>query len=214
MSGILVIAEQRRGELRPVSLELLGAAQSLRRPGDEVAVAVLSAAPDRFAAALSVAGVDEILTVKTASPEFDADTFESAVGALIAARQPQVVLVAHSVDSFGYAAALAARLGLGFATDVFKAERIDGDLVATRMQPPYALATDPALVEGAHTITVEASDGDGNTTTEQRDIVVAGPLDPLALGCSAGKHAPGGVFVLTLAAFALVRRRRRVASAL
>ena len=132
MSGILVIAEQRRGELRPVSLELLGAAQSLRRPGDEVAVAVLSDAPDRFAAALSVAGVDEILTVKTASPEFDADTFESAVGALLAARRPEVVLVAHSVDSFGYAAALAARLGLGFATDVFKAERIDGDLVATR----------------------------------------------------------------------------------
>lgn len=132
MSGILVIAEQRRGELRPVSLELLGAAQSLRRPGDEVAVAVLSDAPDRFAAALSVAGVDELLTVKTASPEFDPDTFESAVGALLAARKPEVVLVAHSVDSFGYAAALAARLGLGFATDVFKAERIDGDLVATR----------------------------------------------------------------------------------
>ena len=42
MSGILVIAEQRRGELRPVSLELLGAAQSLRRPGDEVTVAVLA----------------------------------------------------------------------------------------------------------------------------------------------------------------------------
>jgi electron transfer flavoprotein alpha subunit len=42
------------------------------------------------------------------------------------------VLVAHSVDSFGYAAALAARSGLGFATDVFKTGRIDGELVATR----------------------------------------------------------------------------------
>ena len=42
------------------------------------------------------------------------------------------MLVAHSVDSFGYAAALAARLGLGFATDVFRVERIDGELVATR----------------------------------------------------------------------------------
>jgi electron transfer flavoprotein alpha subunit len=132
VSGILVIAEQRRGELRPVSLELLGAAQSLRRPGDEVAVAILSGSPDRFAAVLSAAGVDEIVTVKTAAPEFDADSFESAVSALIAARKPDVVLLAHSVDSFGYAAALAARLGLGFATDVFKAERIDGELVATR----------------------------------------------------------------------------------
>ena len=62
-----------------------------------------------------------------AAPEFDPDTFEAAVGALIEERKPEVVLVAHSVDSFGYAAALAAKLGLGFATDVFKVERIDGD---------------------------------------------------------------------------------------
>jgi electron transfer flavoprotein alpha subunit len=70
--------------------------------------------------------------VKVTAPEFDPDTFESAVGALIGARRPDVVLVAHSVDSFGYAAALAARLGLGFATDVFAVTRSDGELVATR----------------------------------------------------------------------------------
>jgi len=132
MSGVLVIAEQRRGELRPVSLELVSAAQSLRRDGDSVAVAVLSAAPASLTAPLKVAGVDELITVKVAAPEFDPDTFESAVGALIGARQPDVVLVAHSVDSFGYAAALAAKLGLGFATDVFKVQRQDGELVATR----------------------------------------------------------------------------------
>jgi electron transfer flavoprotein alpha subunit len=132
MSGILIIAEQRRGELRPISLELLGAAASLRREGDEVAVAILSDSPERFVKSLSVGGVDEIVTVRVGAPEFDPDTFESAVGALITRRSPDVVLVAHSVDSFGYAAALAARLGLGFATDVFNAERIDGELVATR----------------------------------------------------------------------------------
>jgi electron transfer flavoprotein alpha subunit len=132
MSGILVIAEQRRGELRPVSLELVSAAQSLRQPGDEVWVAILSSTPDTFVGALSVSGVDEIVTVKTASAEFDPDEFESAVGALIAERKPDVVMLAHSVDSFGYAAALAARHGWGFATDVFNAERSDGELVATR----------------------------------------------------------------------------------
>src|SRR6202453_4811691 len=132
MSGILVIAEQRRGELRPISLELLGAAASLRRDGDEVAVAILSDSPERFVQPLSVGGVDEIVTVKVGTPEFDPDTFESAVGALVTRRSPHVVLVAHSVDSFGYAAALAARLELGFATDVFNAEHIDGELVATR----------------------------------------------------------------------------------
>jgi electron transfer flavoprotein alpha subunit len=92
----------------------------------------VNSAPENFVKALSVAGVDEIVTVPVASAEFDPDTVESAVGALIAQLKPDVVLVAHSVDSFGYAAALAARMGLGFATDVFNVERVDGELVATR----------------------------------------------------------------------------------
>src|SRR5450755_3205973 len=127
MSGILIIAEQRRGELRPVSLELVSAAQGLRRSGEEIAVAILAKSPENFVPALSIAGVDEILTVKTGAAEFDPDTFESAVAAMIAKRSPDVVLAAHSVDSFGFAAALAARLGLGFATDVFDLRRIDGE---------------------------------------------------------------------------------------
>jgi electron transfer flavoprotein alpha subunit len=132
MSGILVVAEQRRGELRPQSLELITAAQALRRTGDEVSVAVLGKAPERHVSALSLAGVDEIVTLETAAAEFDPDTFEAALGALITQRRPDVVLVPHSVDSFGYAAALAAKLRMGFATDVFDIRRIDGELVATR----------------------------------------------------------------------------------
>ena len=88
--------------------------------------------PSGLPRALALQGVDEIITVKVAAAEFDPDIFEAAVGALIAERRPDVVMVAHSVDSFGYAAALAAKLQLGFATDVFKVERIEGELVATR----------------------------------------------------------------------------------
>jgi electron transfer flavoprotein alpha subunit len=133
LSGVLVIAEQRRGELRPVSLELISAAQGLQgAPGGTVTVAILARSPELFFDPLRLAGVDEIVAVKVAALEFDPDTFEAVVGALIAERKPEIVLVANSVDSFGYAAALAAKLGLGLATDVFKAERIDGALVATR----------------------------------------------------------------------------------
>jgi electron transfer flavoprotein alpha subunit len=132
MSGILVVAEQRRGELRPQSLELITAAQGLRRAGDEVGVVVLGTAPERHVPALSLAGVDEVITLKTAAAESDPDTFEAALGALITQRRPDVVLIPHSVDSFGYAAALTVKLGLGFATDVFDIRRIDGELVATR----------------------------------------------------------------------------------
>jgi len=133
MSGILVVAEVRRGELRPATAELVSAAQAARRGSDDrVAVAVIAGDPQRLVPGVSVAGVDEVVTVTVTAPEFDPDTFESAVRALIEAREPALVLLPHSIDSFGYAAALAAKGGYGFATDVFSFEYQDGALVATR----------------------------------------------------------------------------------
>lgn len=133
MSGILILAEERRGELRPVTLELVSAAQSARRtPAEPVAVAVLAREPERFVPAVSVAGVDEIITVPLAAEGFDPEALEAAVLALIAERKPALVVLPHSVDSFGYAAALAVKGGFGFATDVFRIVYEDGVLVATR----------------------------------------------------------------------------------
>jgi electron transfer flavoprotein alpha subunit len=133
MSGVLIIAEHRRGELRAATLELISAAQAARRaPGDQVAVALIAEAPDRLVPAASVAGVDEIIRVQVTAREFDPDLFEAATHALIDARRPSLVLVPHSIDGFGYAAALAARRRYGFATDVFRFEYRDDQLVATR----------------------------------------------------------------------------------
>jgi electron transfer flavoprotein alpha subunit len=133
MSGILVIAEHRRGELRPVTLELVTAAQAAkRRPSGKVTVAVIADDPRKFVPALSVAGVDEILAVKVAAHEFEPDTYEAVAKALIEERQPALVLIPHSIDSFGYAAAVAAKGRYGFATDVFRFEYQDDGLVATR----------------------------------------------------------------------------------
>jgi electron transfer flavoprotein alpha subunit len=133
MSGILVIAEQRRGELRPVTLELVSAAQGARRaPAEHVAVAVLAEEPERFVPLVSVAGVDEVVTVPVAAKEFDPDALEAAVLALIAARKPALVLVPHSIDAFGWAAAVAVKGNYGFATDVFRLGYEDDTLRATR----------------------------------------------------------------------------------
>jgi electron transfer flavoprotein alpha subunit len=133
MSHILVIAEHRRGELRPVTLELVTAAQAARRdPSDTVSVAVIAAEPEKFVPFLGVPGVDEIITVQVAAREFEPDTFEAVVRAVIEARKPGLVLVPHSIDSFGYAAALAVRGRYGFASDVFRFDYLEGSLVATR----------------------------------------------------------------------------------
>jgi electron transfer flavoprotein alpha subunit len=120
VSGILIIAEHRRGELRAATLELVSAAQAVTRNTDTIAVAMIADEPERLIPHVSVAGVDEVVTVKIPSRDFDPDAMEAAVGALIAARKPSLVLIPHSIDSFGYAAAVAAKGGFGFATDVFK----------------------------------------------------------------------------------------------
>jgi len=133
LSGVLIIAEQRRGELRPATLELVSAALAAKRAvSDTVAVALIAHEPQALVPSVSVAGVDQIILVTVAEREFDPDTFEAAAKALIQARQPSLVLVAHSIDSFGYAAALAARNNYGFATDVFRIEYQQDELVATR----------------------------------------------------------------------------------
>jgi len=133
MSTILVIAEHRRNELRPVTFELISAAQSLKKSADDkVLVAVISSQAKSFTSALSMSGVDEILTILAPVSEFDPDVYESAVSALIDAKKPSVVLLPHSVDSLGYAATLASKDAYGFATDVFIIEFQGSDLVATR----------------------------------------------------------------------------------
>ncbi len=133
MSGVLVIAEHRRGELRPATLELITAAQAARRDvAASITVAVIAQEPERLVAGVSVAGVDEVLTVKISARDFDADTYESVVGAIIRARKPALVLLPHSIDSFGYAAAVAIEGRYGFATDVFQFRFEAGGIVATR----------------------------------------------------------------------------------
>lgn len=133
MSGILVIAEQRRGELRPVSLELIGAAVGLKPAvGGPLAVALVGADVAGLATQINLAGVDEILVVTSGSGDYDPDTMGAAVGALISSRSPSLVLLPHSVDSLGYAATLAATTDCGFATDVFRIDHGTDGVVATR----------------------------------------------------------------------------------
>jgi len=125
----LVVAEHVRGELRPISLELISAARSL---GGPVEVAVIATEPSAFTDELNVEGVDEILAVKIDREEFENDVYQQAVEQLIAERSPQVVLLGFTVSSMGYGPALAAKLGTGFASDIFAVRDEDGELVAER----------------------------------------------------------------------------------
>jgi electron transfer flavoprotein alpha subunit len=125
--SVLVIAEHLRGELRDVTRELVTAAQELEGP---VTLAVIAREPARIDA--GIAGVDEIVQVDVEADEFENDVHQEAVEALIRERKPDVVLGGFTVNAMGFAAAVAVKLGLGFASDVHGLRVEDGDLVATR----------------------------------------------------------------------------------
>ncbi len=125
----LVVAEHVRGELRPVTLELIAAAKGL---GGRVEVAVIARDPAAFTDAVNVEGVDEILAVEVGAEEFENDVYQHAVEHLIAERGPDVVLLGFTVGSMGYGPALAAKLGTGFASDVLALREEDGAVVAER----------------------------------------------------------------------------------
>ena len=122
--SVLVVAEQLQGRVRDVTYELISAAGEL---GGPVTVAVIGGDLD-----VSREGVDEVVRVPVEQEEFENDVYQAALESLLAERKPDAVLLGFTVNSMGYAGAVAAKLGLGFASDVFAISR-DGDaLVATR----------------------------------------------------------------------------------
>jgi len=127
--SVLVVAEHVRGRVRDVTYELITAAQSLGGP-----VAVAAIAPDPAGLSLDRDGVDEIIHVRLPSAEFENDVYQAALAAVIAERTPDIILLGHTVNSIDYAPALAAKLDLGFASDVIavRFEGDDGALTATR----------------------------------------------------------------------------------
>lgn len=133
MSGILVIAEHRQGELSQGSLETIAAAVTLKdAKAQTISVAVLAKNPDDYVGDLSVAGVDQVIKVQVDCGDFQSDTFEAVTLALIAEHQPAVVLMPHSVDAWGYAPVVATKGGFGCATDVFGLSYDGEELVAER----------------------------------------------------------------------------------
>jgi electron transfer flavoprotein alpha subunit len=119
VSGVIVVGESRRGELRPVTLELIGAARALSEQGaGPVSVVLIGQHAETHVAAVSLAGVQDVLVVPTPQPQFEAHVTQAALEALIEQRKPAIVLAGHTIDSLGFAPAVAARGAHGFASNV------------------------------------------------------------------------------------------------
>lgn len=179
MAGILVVGEQLQGRLREITGELIGAAASLKAElGGPLAVLLIGKEGTAFADQVNLEGVDEIVTVPLDVPDFDANVYEEVTLRIGAKRQPRVIMIGHTVNGMAFGPALAARLGGGFASDVFALGVEDGEIVATRSGygakvqmevgfPEKSVIT--FTVRGA-TFKPPSEKGSAEVTTEEVDI--------------------------------------------
>ncbi|HKQ58792.1 MAG TPA: electron transfer flavoprotein subunit alpha/FixB family protein [Candidatus Eisenbacteria bacterium] len=151
--AILVFIEQRDGKVRGVSREALGEASRLAASLGGPVVAVCPAASDPGLAALGEAGAGEILLAShEAFRYYEPLGYTRAVVAAVEQVKPKAVLFAASSMGRDLAPRVAARLGVGLASDCTALAVEGGTLVASR--PVYAgkamqrvsFPAEPALV--------------------------------------------------------------------
>jgi electron transfer flavoprotein alpha subunit len=134
---IWVVAEHWRGEVHPVTRELLARAKELAAATSAKVVALILAkeAPP-LAAKLGGLSIDEVICVSDAELErYRPRPYVDAAAAVIRKRSPSAVLVGATMSGHEFAASLAASLGTGIASDCLEIEWKDGGLMARR--PAY-----------------------------------------------------------------------------
>jgi len=136
--GVMTIAEQRDGEIRKVSYELVSEGRRLADSlGQELTTILLGSGIKDKAPTFGHYGADKVLVADDPRLEtYTTDAYVSVIGELVKANDPAILILGGSVQGRDLSARLAARLGVGMAQDctIFSIE--DGNLVATR--PIYA----------------------------------------------------------------------------
>ncbi len=134
-SGIWVVAEQRRGRLQPVALELLGKARQLADArGSSVTAVLLGSGMDMHGETLIQHGADKVF-LADASFLSDYRTLpaERVIGGLIEQHKPEVILFGATTMGRDLAPRIANRFRTGLTADCTGLEMSpDGLLLQTR----------------------------------------------------------------------------------
>ncbi len=136
--GVMTVAEQRDGEIRKISFELVSEGRRLADAiGQEVTAVLLGSGITDKAAALAHYGADRVLVADDPRlANYTTDAYVSVLETVVKANDPAILLLGASVQGKDLAARLAARLQVGMAQDCTGFDVVDGKVVATR--PIYA----------------------------------------------------------------------------
>jgi electron transfer flavoprotein alpha subunit len=117
---ILVVAEQRQGDLNRATWETVAAAQTLAERGGGLPITIVIPGEAAEAASeLAAAGVGTVLSVR--DPGLNAytpDGYVTALAQVVDSVSPRFVVLPHTYQTRDFVPALAARLGKALITDV------------------------------------------------------------------------------------------------
>ena len=136
--GVWTIAEQREGELRKITYEMVSEGRRLADAlGQELTTVLLGSDIKDKAAELGKYGADKVIVASDPRLEpYTTDAYVAVISELVKAGDPGILIMGASVQGKDLAARLAARLNVGMAQDCTAFAIEDGNLVATR--PIYA----------------------------------------------------------------------------
>ena len=136
--GIWIVAEQREGELRKISFELVSEGRRLAdKMGQPVTAILLGSHIKGKAAVLGKYGADKVIVADDERlATYTTDAYVSVLAQLTRASEPAIILLGGTVQGKDMSGRLAARLGVGMAQDCVAFSIENSNLIARR--PIYA----------------------------------------------------------------------------
>ncbi|MBF0525031.1 MAG: electron transfer flavoprotein subunit alpha/FixB family protein [Deltaproteobacteria bacterium] len=136
--GVMVVCEQRDGEIRKISYEVLSEGKRLAdKLGAEMTAVLLGSGIADKAAALGGYGASKVFVADDPNlAGYTAEAYAKAIGGIVKQADPAILLMGASVVGKDLSARVAGKLSTGLAMDCTVLRIEDGRLVATR--PIYA----------------------------------------------------------------------------
>ncbi|PKM76799.1 MAG: electron transfer flavoprotein subunit alpha [Firmicutes bacterium HGW-Firmicutes-15] len=130
MAGTWVFVEQKDGNIRKVTFEMLS---ELKKGGDEVSAVVFGKGVEGLAPELAKFGADKVYVADDAIfASYNTGAFVAQMAAMIKEFSPNALLFAHSFNGRDMASRLAQKLDAGLATDAVAADISAGKGIFTR----------------------------------------------------------------------------------
>lgn len=136
--GVWIVAEQAKGELHPVSLELLGEGRKLAASlGQDLCAVLLGQGAEVLVDTLARYRADKVYLVEhDLLAEYSTDAYTFALAELIEKQRPSIVMLGATPNGQDLGARMAARLRTGFAGDCVEL-RLNSEGAPEAVRPAY-----------------------------------------------------------------------------